>query len=210
MNLVVLGAPGAGKGAQSFALSEYFGLTHVSTGDMLRDEMKRKTDVGISVTERMNKGELVPDDVVTELLKDFLRRNQNENGVILDGYPRNLNQAVIMEDFIKIDRVISVNVEDGLIIERMSGRLVCPSCKASFNTHYKPPKVKHICDNCGHKLVTREDDKKKTVKKRLKTYHEETEPIINFYKAKGILTEVNGAFDIETVTKSIIKLLGDD
>lgn len=209
MNLVILGAPGAGKGAQSRNLSKHYSILHISTGDMLRHEMEIKSPIGISIEERMNKGELVPDDVVTELLKERLRSSDASKGIILDGYPRNLYQAEIMESFVVIDKVISIDVPDEVIVSRMSGRLICPNCGASFNIHYHPPIKKGICDVCGTKLVKRDDDKAKTVKKRLKTYHKETEPIKEFFRKKSKLVEIDGTNDIEVITEEIIKALGD-
>lgn len=211
MRLVVLGAPGAGKGTQGRNLAKHYDITHISTGDLLRSEIADQTDIGIAISERMDKGLLLPDVLVTGLLEERLRLDDCKNGFILDGYPRNLEQALILEGFIDgaIDHVVSVDVEDSVIIERMSGRYMCSDCGFIYHLHYHPPKNTGICDLCGGKLIQREDDKARTVKLRLETYHEITEPIIEYYRNKGLLTTVSGIGDIGDITNSIVLALGD-
>ncbi len=208
MNLVVLGAPGAGKGTQSRNLAKHYNIVHISTGDLLRNEMKNKTEIGLQITDMMNKGHLVPDEIVTDILKERLSLGDLKNGFILDGYPRNILQAKILCDIVNIDRVISVEVADKIIVERMSGRYICPNCSSVYHLLYHPPKKSKTCDNCGTRLAQRDDDKSKTVKQRLKIYHEITEPIKEFYKTKNILISVDGTKDIEEITGDIVTALG--
>lgn len=211
MKLVVLGAPGAGKGTQGRNLANYYGIAHISTGDLLRAEIANQTDIGISISERMDKGLLLPDVLVTGLLEERLKLDDCKNGFILDGYPRTIEQAFILDEFIDgtIDGAVSVDVDDDVIIERMSGRYMCSDCGSIYHLHYHPPKNAGICDLCGGKLIQREDDKARTVKLRLQTYHEITEPIIEYYRNKGLLTTVSGIGDIGEITNSIVLALGD-
>lgn len=208
MRLVVLGAPGAGKGTQARNLAKHFNSTHISTGELLRQEILNNTGIGASIKELMDKGRLVPDDVVMGLIRDKLA----EGRYVLDGYPRTLLQAKTLDELnaslnMPLDRAIYVNVPDGVIAERMSGRLTCPACGALFHAVYYPPKQPHICDNCGGKLIQRDDDKTHTVLNRLKLYHEITEPIIGHYKAQGLLLEVSGVGEMDEITDNIIKAL---
>ncbi len=210
MKIVLIGGPGAGKGTQARILSKHYNITHVSTGDLLREQMELKTDLGAHITETMNEGSLVSDDLVTDLLRERLLRPDCKNGCIIDGYPRNLQQADILAETIAPDlnRTVYINVDDAIVIERMSGRESCAKCGQMYHTTYNPPKVKHTCDACGTALMQREDDKKSTVKNRLKIYHEMTKPIIEYYKKKNLLLEVNGVGDIHEITAFIINSLG--
>ena len=210
MKLVVLGAPGVGKGTQSRNLAKHFSIGHISTGDVLRDQMAKKTKIGIEIEELMDKGKLVSDDIVIGLLKERILEDDCKNGYILDGFPRNLEQAEIMDGITgEIDCVVSVDVPDEVILERMSGRVSCPKCGTIYHTIYYPPKEAMMCDNCvGQPLVQREDDKARTVINRLKLYHEETFPIIDFYKKRGQLVNVSGIGEVSDITNAIIKAIG--
>lgn len=204
MNLIVLGAPGAGKGTQARSLAQKFNLKHISTGDLLRKKVNSKSDIGLKISSLINKGMLVSDELATQLLKEELPK---EN-FILDGYPRTLNQAKILDDMnLKIDKVICVEVKDKIIVERMSGRKICPNCSAMYHDFYHPPNKINVCDNCNSNLIQRDDDKMMTVLDRLKIYHELTEPIINFYAAKKILLRVDGTDSINKITEFIINRL---
>lgn len=208
MRLVVLGAPGAGKGTQARNLAKHFNSDHISTGELLRQQILDETDIGVSIKDLMDKGKLVPDEVVMELIHDKLE----EGHYVLDGYPRTLLQAQTLDELndkfnAPLDKAIYVNVADEVIVERMSGRLTCPACGALFHAVYYPPKQPHKCDNCGGKLIQREDDKTRTVLNRLKLYHEVTEPIIGYYRDKGLLLEVGGVGEMNEITDNIIKAL---
>lgn len=212
MRLVVLGAPGAGKGTQARNLAKIFNIAHISTGDILREHMKNETPIGVFINDMMKKGQLVPDDLVINLVRERIQEESSKEGFILDGFPRTLVQAEVFDNLSKemslsLDHVISVNVEDAVIIERMSGRLVCPKCGAMYHAIYYPSKKGDICDVCGEKLIQREDDKAKTVKNRLKIYHTVTEPIIDYYKMKNILFEVSGIGDMNDITDTIVGYL---
>lgn len=206
MNLIVLGAPGAGKGTQARLLAEKFCLKHISTGDLLRRHISLKTSIGLKITHLINRGQLVSDELATQILEKEL---PNEN-FILDGYPRTINQAKILDEMnLKIDKVICVEVKDKIIAERMSGRKICPECGSMYNDFYHPPKRINICDKCKGNLIQREDDKMMTVLERLKIYHELTAPIINFYADKKILLRVDGCCSISEINDFIINSLGD-
>lgn len=208
MNLIVLGAPGAGKGTQAIYLARHFKLDHISTGDMLRDEMKRESKIGKQVQHLMDKGRLVPDKTVIDLVTKRIHAVEKANGYILDGFPRNLYQAEVLPTITKsIDAVIQVVVDDEVIVERISGRQVCPKCGATFHTFYHPPLKESVCDVCGASLVQREDDKTATVLERLKIYHEMTEPIVDFYKRQNLLITVSGVGEVQDIFDEIISAL---
>lgn len=212
MKLILIGGPGAGKGTQARILSKRFRLAHISTGDLLREQMEAKTELGIKIEDEMNAGHLVEDEIVTELLKQRILKPDCENGFIIDGYPRNLTQAGrLTKDVVsEIDMVIYIAADDRVVIERMSGRKSCPKCGQMYHTVYNPPVKDGVCDACGTALIQREDDKRSTVANRLKIYHEMTKPIIDFYRDKKLLLEVNGIGDIDEITGSIVKGLGVD
>jgi len=208
MKLVVLGAPGVGKGTQGRNLAKHFSICHISTGDLLRDQMARKTKIGVEIEHLMDTGKLVSTEIVADLLSNRIKNTDCLNGYILDGFPRNLHQAEILETITgEIDNVVSVDVPDGVILERMSGRVSCPECSTIYHTVYYPPKVPSICDNCGATLVQREDDKARTVLNRLKLYHEETFPIIEFYREKGKLISVSGVGEVTEITNAIVRVI---
>lgn len=204
MNLIVLGAPGAGKGTQARMLAKCFKLTHISTGDLLREQIKLNTDLGKEIDKLLKNGQLVSDALAVKFITKQFSIIGKDN-FILDGYPRTLKQAQILDDLcVNIDKVISINVEDDVIIERMSGRMTCSNCNAMYHLFYHPPKHNDVCDVCHGKLVQRDDDKTKTVINRLKIYHELTEPIISFYADRNILLQVDGTKNIEQITAEII------
>lgn len=188
MNLIFLGAPGAGKGTQAEIVCKELGIPAISTGNMLREAVKNGTPAGLAAKERMDAGELVPDEIVIGILKDRIAQDDAKNGFILDGFPRTVSQAEALDAMgVQIDKVIEIDVPDEKITARMSGRRVCEGCGNSYHIEYKPTKVEGICDACGAKVVQRVDDKPETVLSRLKTYHEKTAPLKDYYAAKGKL-----------------------
>lgn len=208
MNLVLIGSPGAGKGTQAKRLSKRFNIAHISTGDLLREQMELKTEVGLKITDAMLSGKLVSDEIVISLLKERLKKDDCKNGCILDGYPRNVFQAEGLYDIIgKIDKVVLIDVKDDIIVDRMAGRRVCPKCGQMYHVENNPPKIAGICDECGTKLIQREDDMEQTVKRRLRIFHETTSPIIDYYAEKGLLLEVDGLQDIDKITQYLTDVL---
>lgn len=208
MKLILLGAPGAGKGTQSAKISEKYNIPAIATGDILRGAVKAGTELGLSAKSYMDAGKLVPDDIVVGLIKDYISTDACRNGFILDGFPRSIPQAEALDAMgIKIDCVLSLEVPDEKIISRMSGRRVC-RCGASYHVDYIPPKVEGICDKCGEELYIRDDDKAETVANRLKTFHTQTEPLKDYYAAKGILTVVEGQEEVADTTALVLEALG--
>lgn len=209
MNLIFLGAPGAGKGTQAEIVSEKFNIPAVSTGNIIREAMKNGTEMGTKAQEFVQKGELVPDEVVIGIIKERLAESDCANGFILDGFPRTIPQAeALIEMGVKIDKVIDIEVPDEKIAERMSGRRVCPQCGASYHIEYKKPQKEGICNSCGSELIIRKDDKPEVVLDRLNVYHTQTEPLISFYKEKGILVEIEGQEEVADTTALTLKALG--
>lgn len=205
--MILMGAPGAGKGTQSSKISAKYGIPAVSTGDMLRAAVKAETELGKSAKSYMDAGQLVPDEVVVGIVKDHLSTKACENGFILDGFPRTIPQAEALEAMgVKIDVVLSIEVPDETIIHRMSGRMVC-QCGASYHVEYIKPQVEGICDKCGKELYVRDDDKAETVANRLKTYHAQTEPLKDFYAERGILKCVEGQDAVEETTALVFEAL---
>lgn len=208
MRLILLAAPGAGKGTQAEKLSEHFGIPTISTGAILRHNMKEGTELGKIAEQYINDGNLVPDQVMIDLINDRLAGDDCKDGFILDGFPRTLAQAEALDSStIRIDKVLNIVVPDDNIIARLSGRLECSSCGTTFHKLYRVPKVDGKCDNCGGELVTREDDKPETVQTRLNTYHKQTEPLIKFYTEKGILCTAYGQEEIADTTAEVLKAL---
>lgn len=206
MKLVLIGCPGAGKGTQAKKLSKHFDIAHISTGDLLREQMKLGTELGKKVSEIMNAGGLVSDDIVSAMLAERIKADDCKNGYILDGYPRNVSQAEGLVAITgELDKVICFNVDDDIIVDRMTGRRGCPKCGQMFHVKYNPPKEDGICDSCGEKLIQRKDDNEETVVNRLKVYHETTAPVIDFYNKKGILFEVDGVGDIDEIFAKAVK-----
>lgn len=213
MKLVMLGAPGAGKGTQAKSIAEAYHIPHVSTGDIFRANIKNGTELGKKAKSYMDQGGLVPDDVTIGMLLDRIAEADCKNGYVLDGFPRTIPQAESLKAALsargeKLDDAIDIEVPDGAILERMAGRRSCPQCGSSYHVKFTPPKKAGICDKCGAALVQRDDDKPETVEKRLATYHAQTKPLIDFYRAEGILHEVDGTKTPDEVFKAIAEALG--
>ena len=207
MNLILMGAPGAGKGTQSANISEKYQIPAIATGDILRAERKAGTELGKIAQAYIDDGKLVPDSVVIGIIKKYMVDHNCENGFILDGFPRSIPQAEALEEMgIKIDAVLSIEVADDKIVERMSGRRVCP-CGASYHVVYNPPKTEGVCDKCGEALYVRVDDAAETVKNRLATFHKETEPLKEFYSKKGLLITVEGQEEVADTTALVFRAL---
>jgi adenylate kinase len=207
MNLIIMGAPGAGKGTQAELISKRENIPAISTGQILREAMREGTDLGRIAARYVESGALVPDDIVIGIVKDHLTSDACRDGFILDGFPRSVAQAEALKKAgVRIDAVLVIDVPDERIIRRMSGRQVC-RCGASFHTEYLPPKVEDVCDKCGSKLFIRDDDKPETVANRLKTYHEYTEPLIDFYRREGLLVKVEGQEKVEDTTELVRQAL---
>lgn len=208
MNLILLGAPGAGKGTQAEIISEKLGIPQISTGNILREAVKNGTECGLKAKSYMESGALVPDEVVIGILKDRIAEDDCKNGFILDGFPRTVPQAEALEAMgVNIDKVLSIDVPDADIQARISGRRVCEKCGASYHIDFKPTKVEGICDKCGGNAVQRKDDAPETVIERLKTYHVQTAPLADFYAAKGKLTRVKGLDGVEATSKVVLEAL---
>lgn len=213
MKIIMLGAPGAGKGTQAEMICEKYGLPHVSTGDIFRANIKNGTELGKEAKKYMDEGKLVPDELTVKILLDRVAKDDCKNGYVLDGFPRTIPQAEVLEDALaklgdKVDYAINVDVPDENIVNRMSGRRACVNCGATYHIVYAPTKVEGICDKCGKELILRDDDKPETVKNRLKVYHDQTQPLIDFYSKKGILKTVDGTQDMKDVFANIVKILG--
>jgi adenylate kinase len=208
MNLILLGAPGAGKGTQAEVIENAKGIPQISTGNILKAAVKNGTEIGLKAKSFMDSGALVPDDVVIGILKERISEDDCKKGFILDGFPRTVPQADALEAMgVQIDKVISIEVSDAQIEKRLSGRRACLNCGATYHVDFKPPKVAGVCDKCGSKLVIRDDDKPETVRERLHTYHEKTAPLIDYYKAKGKLVSVQGQEELKDTTALVMKAL---
>ncbi len=208
MRLILLAAPGAGKGTQAEILSEHYGIPSISTGAILRKAIKDGTELGKTAEKYINDGKLIPDDLMLKVMDERFKNDDCKNGFILDGFPRTLAQAeALSASPIKIDKVLSIEVDDRTIIERLSGRLECKSCGSTYHTEHRPPKTPGVCDKCGGELGARDDDKPETVKQRLKTYHEQTEPLIEYYREKGLLRVAKGQSEIEETSRVVFEAL---
>ncbi len=208
----MLGAPGAGKGTQAQRIAEACGIPHISTGDIFRANIKAGTELGKKAKEYMDRGALVPDEVTIGMLLDRIHEKDCEKGYILDGFPRTIPQAenltkALAEEGTRVDAAIDIEVPDENIVKRMGGRRACPKCGATYHVQFNPPKKEGICDVCGSSLVVREDDRPETVKKRLSVYHEQTEPLIAYYRKAGVLKTVDGTKDMDQVFEDIQALL---
>ena len=209
MKMILLGAPGAGKGTQAERVCKVLDIPTISTGNILRAAVKNGTPTGLKAKAFMDAGKLVPDEVIIGIITERLAEDDCKNGYILDGVPRTIAQAEAMEKAgINFDAVVSIEVADQVIMERMSGRRVCESCGASYHLVAVPPKVAGVCDSCGGKLVQRKDDAPETVKDRLEVYHKETEPLKDFYAQRGLLKSVENQPSVEATTAAILKALG--
>ncbi|HIY97127.1 MAG TPA: adenylate kinase [Candidatus Borkfalkia excrementigallinarum] len=205
MNIILLGAPGAGKGTQATRISEKFGLPHISTGDIFRDNIKRQTKIGLLAKSYTDKGQLVPDEVTCEIVKDRLQNADCKNGYLLDGFPRNLFQAEELDKFSKVDAVVNIDIDLSLLMDRLCGRRVCKECGESYHVNFLNGRT--TCEKCGGELYQRKDDNEETVGNRLNVYSEQTAPLIKFYTEKGVLRNVNGVGSIEEVFARICDVL---
>lgn len=214
MRVIMLGAPGAGKGTQAIKIAEKYSIPHISTGDIFRANIKNNTELGQKAKTYMDQGLLVPDELVVDLVVDRVNQKDCENGYVLDGFPRTIPQAEALDNALtemgqSIDYAINVEVPDENIVKRMSGRRACVGCGATYHIVYAPTKEENVCDHCQGALILRDDDKPETVQKRLNVYHEQTQPLIDYYAAKGNLVEVDGTIDIEDVFANIVQILGE-
>ncbi len=210
MKLILLGAPGAGKGTQAEIISEQYNIPTISTGNIIRAALKNGTEMGLKAKAYTERGELVPDDVVIGIIRERLAESDCANGFILDGFPRTIPQAEALDSMnIAIDAALSIEVDDSEIVKRMSGRRVCEKCGASYHTEYKKPAQEGVCNTCGGKLVIRKDDEPETVLNRLNIYHEQTEPLKSYYEAQGKLLLVEGQDDVKDTTALVLKTLSE-
>lgn len=209
MKIIMLGAPGAGKGTQAEVLSEKFGIPTISTGAIIRQAIKNGTKVGREAKDYIDKGLLVPDAVVIGIISERLKEDDCKDGFILDGFPRTIAQAEALDEFgVEIDTALSLEVDDDVIVKRLSGRRECSSCGATYHIDSKPSKKDGLCDKCGNELTTRRDDNPETIQSRLDVYHEQTEPLKDFYAKKGKLVKVVGRNTVEETTASVVEALG--
>ena len=210
MNLILLGAPGAGKGTQAELLVQRLNIPTISTGNMLREAIQSGSELGKQVKNCMDNGMLVSDEIVLKLVAERTQKSDCTNGFILDGVPRTLSQAEALEQMgVRIDYVVYIAIDDAVIVERMSGRRVCTKCGASYHMQHNPPKTEGICDLCGGEVATRKDDAPETVRNRLGIYHESTEVLLSYYQSKGKLLEINGDQPIEDTFRDVLKALGE-
>ncbi len=214
MKIIMLGAPGAGKGTQAKMIASKYSVPHISTGDIFRANIKNGTELGAKAKEYMDKGLLVPDELVVDLVIDRFKEDDCKNGYVLDGFPRTIPQAEALDNALtaigeNVDYAINVEVPDENIVRRMSGRRACVGCGATYHTQYNPTSVEGKCDTCGGETVLREDDKPETVLNRLSVYHEQTQPLISYYTGKGVMAEVDGTVDMNDVFNAIVEILGE-
>ena len=215
LNILLLGAPGAGKGTQAQLIKEKYNIPHISTGDMFREAIRNKTPIGVLADSYISKGNLVPDDVTIALVKERLSKDDCKNGYLLDGFPRTLVQAEALTQLTKdinrpIDLVIDIEVDENKLIDRISGRRMCKGCGASYHIKNLPPKVEGVCDVCGGELYIRKDDNVDALKVRLEAYHTQTQPLINYYAQYGLIGEVNGDTSLENVFEAITDIIEGD
>ncbi|MFH1722217.1 MAG: adenylate kinase [Candidatus Altiarchaeota archaeon] len=210
MNLVMLGPPGSGKGTQTKFICDEHTIPHISTGDILRDAIKKETALGLEAKSYIENGELVPDAVIVGVIKERLKQADAGGGFVLDGFPRNLMQAEALDSFSHVDSVVEIEVPDDVIVERLTGRRVCPECGSTYHIKSDPPKNENSCDQCGSKLSQRKDDNEETIRRRLAVYHEQTEPLKQYYKEKGLLHEVDGTKGIEEIQNAIADIIEED
>ncbi|NLV76486.1 MAG: adenylate kinase [Tissierellia bacterium] len=212
MRLVLLGPPGAGKGTQASAIVKKYNIPHISTGDIFRENIKQGTELGKKAKEYIDKGLLVPDDIVVSIVKDRILEEDCKNGFLLDGFPRTLNQGEALDDELsqmnlKLDKVININVEKEVLIERTIGRRICKDCGATYHIKFNPPVKEGICDNCGGKLYQRDDDTQETIEKRIEVYQKQTKPLIDYYTKKGLILNVDGTKKISEIFDEIVEAL---
>jgi len=214
MKLLIMGRPGAGKGTQAVNIKEYYNIPHISTGDMFRARMKNQTKLGMLAKSYMEKGDLVPDEVTIGIVEERLQEPDCANGFLLDGFPRTIAQAEAFDKFlksngVKLDAALNVDVDASILIRRMVGRRVCKTCGATYHVEFNPSKVSGVCDNCGSPLIQRPDDTEETAVNRLKTYDEQTAPLLDFYSKQNLLKTVNGDQDVDKVFNDIKATLGN-
>jgi adenylate kinase len=212
MIIILIGGPGAGKGTQSEILEEQLQMVHVSSGDLLRDNVKRGTELGKAADKYMSDGKLVPDGLVIEMIEERLQVPDTERGVLLDGFPRTEPQARALDDALDlkgraVNMVLYINVDDETMVDRISGRLMCRRCGHIFHEKFMPPKVPGVCDECGSELYQREDDTRETALKRVTSFHQQTKPIVEYYRSRGVLCEVDGSKPVEDVTEELLNCL---
>ncbi len=212
MNIILLGPPGAGKGTQAKKIAEHYSLPHISTGDILRENISKNTSLGVRAKSYMAKGELVPDELLITIIRDRLSKPDCSKGFLLDGYPRTVPQAdalqmILTESNKKLDVVLNIDVDDEELVKRLSGRRVCASCGMSYHMIFNPPKEDELCDRCKGKLYQREDDKPEAIRNRLIVYKKQTQPLIEYYARKGLLRTVDGGKDIPEIFEDIKKIL---
>ena len=213
MKIIMLGAPGAGKGTQAKMIAEKYSIPHISTGDIFRANIKNGTELGKKAKSYMDKGQLVPDELTLDLIMDRFKQDDCKNGYVLDGFPRTIPQAEAIDTALKakgekVDFAIDVDVPDENIVKRMGGRRACVGCGATYHVVYSPTKVEGVCDKCGEELIVRDDDKPETVLNRLEVYHNQTQPLIDYYNEQGILKSVDGTVDMKDVFNAIVDILG--
>ena len=215
MNIILMGLPGAGKGTQAEKIVATYGIPHISTGDMFRAAMQQETELGLKAKSFMDKGELVPDEVTNGIVKERLQQADTEKGFLLDGFPRTQAQAEALDKILaelnrSIDAVINIEVNPDILMERLTGRIICPNCGATYHKTNNPPKVEGTCDRCGsHDFYQREDDKPETVENRIQINIEQSKPILNYYNAKGLLRNVDGESGIDNLFKTIQSIMGE-
>ncbi|WP_097027219.1 adenylate kinase [Clostridium peptidivorans] len=215
MNIILLGPPGAGKGTQAKLISEKYSIPHISTGDIFRKNISKKTPLGVKAKSYMDKGQLVPDELTIDLVKDRLQQEDCKNGFLLDGFPRTVAQAEALDKFLyednqNINSALLIDVPQEYILERMTGRRVCNSCGASYHIKFNPSKVEEKCDVCGSELIQRKDDSEETVKERLDVYSKQTQPLIQYYSDKKVLSTIDGTREIKEVFENISDILGSE
>ncbi len=215
VRLILLGPQGAGKGTQAGRIATRYNVPAISTGEMFREHVKNGTPFGKQAQKYIDKGELVPDELVIAMVEHRLAEDDCEDGFLLDGFPRTVYQAIQFDKYLSgkdltIDKVINIDLDKAILIERTVGRRICPVCKANYHIKYKPPKVDSICDICGNTVLQRPDDQEETVRRRTEVYMTKTQPLVDYYKNKGILAVVNGQQDMDKVTQDIVDALGDE
>lgn len=208
MKLIMFGPPGAGKGTQADILGRRYGIKKISTGDALRAVIRSGSELGEQVKALMDEGKFVPNEIVTEIIRDRISSPDCANGFILDGFPRNLEQAEELVGMgVRVNKALLINVPDEVLVDRVQGRVMCDKCGASFHLKNNPPAVEGVCDKCGGHLQARHDDRPETVRARLKVYHEQTDPVVDFYRDRGVLSEIDGTASIEAAAEEILKIL---